>query len=50
MPYELGTPPAFTVTDLLEPGERHHWRLGGNYVRLDPAERPGHLLVPEATA
>ena len=34
---------AFTVTDLLTV-ERFDWRLGGNYVRLDPGERAGHLL------
>jgi starch synthase (maltosyl-transferring) len=43
VPYELGVPPAFTVDDLLE-GTEYHWRLGGNYVRLDPAERAGHVL------
>jgi starch synthase (maltosyl-transferring) len=43
VPYELGVPPAFAVEDLLD-GELHHWRLGGNYVRLDPAERAGHVL------
>jgi starch synthase (maltosyl-transferring) len=43
VPYELGVPPAFTVDDLLE-GTEYYWRLGGNYVRLDPAERAGHVL------
>jgi starch synthase (maltosyl-transferring) len=43
VPYELGVPPAFTVTDLLGI-ERFDWRLGGNYVRLDPRERAGHVL------
>jgi starch synthase (maltosyl-transferring) len=43
VPWELGLPPAFTVTDLLTV-ERFDWRLGGNYVRLDPGERAGHLL------
>jgi starch synthase (maltosyl-transferring) len=43
VPYELGLPPAFTVTDLLTV-ERFDWRLGGNFVRLDPWERAGHLL------
>jgi starch synthase (maltosyl-transferring) len=43
IPYELGVPPAFTVDDLLD-GIEYHWRLGGNYVRLDPAERAGHVL------
>ncbi|MCU0257593.1 MAG: alpha-1,4-glucan--maltose-1-phosphate maltosyltransferase [Solirubrobacteraceae bacterium] len=44
VPYDLATPPAFGVRDLLDDAE-HHWRLGGNYVRLDPAERPGHVLA-----
>jgi len=43
VPWELGLPPAFTVTDLLTV-ERFDWRLGGNYVRLDPGERAGHAL------
>jgi starch synthase (maltosyl-transferring) len=43
VPYELGVPPAFTVEDLLD-GSAYQWRLGGNYVRLDPAERAGHVL------
>ncbi len=43
VPWELGLPPAFAVTDLLTV-ERHGWRLGGNYVRLDPDERAGHVL------
>jgi starch synthase (maltosyl-transferring) len=43
IPYELGVPPAFVVEDLLD-GGTYQWRLGGNYVRLDPAERAGHVL------
>ncbi|HKE79287.1 MAG TPA: alpha-1,4-glucan--maltose-1-phosphate maltosyltransferase [Solirubrobacteraceae bacterium] len=43
VPYELGVPPAFAVDDLLD-GGAYTWRLGGNYVRLDPAERAGHVL------
>jgi starch synthase (maltosyl-transferring) len=43
VPYELGVPPAFTVTDLLDLG-RYDWHVGGNYVRLDPWERAGHVL------
>jgi starch synthase (maltosyl-transferring) len=43
VPYELGVPPAFAVEDLLD-GQPYHWRVGGNYVRLDPAERAGHVL------
>ena len=32
-----------SVEDLLD-GTEYHWRLGGNYVRLDPSERAGHVL------
>jgi starch synthase (maltosyl-transferring) len=46
IPYELGTPPAFVVSDLLD-GAAYGWRLGGNYVRLDPGERAGHVLRVE---
>ncbi|HMS60743.1 MAG TPA: alpha-1,4-glucan--maltose-1-phosphate maltosyltransferase [Solirubrobacteraceae bacterium] len=49
VPYELGVPPVFEVTDLLE-DTTHTWRMGGNYVRLDPAERPAHVLRVEARA
>jgi starch synthase (maltosyl-transferring) len=48
VPYELGTPPAFTVSDLLT-GERFDWRLGRNYVRLDPGERAAHILRVETS-
>jgi starch synthase (maltosyl-transferring) len=48
VPYELGTPPAFAVTDLLS-GERFDWRLGRNYVRLDPGERAAHILRVETS-
>ena len=43
VPYELGLPPAFAVEDLLS-GEHWDWRLGRNYVRLDPHRRVAHLL------
>jgi starch synthase (maltosyl-transferring) len=42
VPYELGLPPVFTVSDLLS-GESFDWRMGRNYVRLDPY-RVAHLL------
>jgi starch synthase (maltosyl-transferring) len=48
VPYELGTPPAFAVSDLLT-GERFAWRLGRNYVRLDPGERAAHILRVETS-
>jgi starch synthase (maltosyl-transferring) len=44
VPYELGLPPAFAVTDLLS-GERFDWQLGRNYVRLDPRFRVAHLFT-----
>jgi starch synthase (maltosyl-transferring) len=43
VPYDLGVPPAYTVTDLLDVS-RYDWHVGGNYVRIDPGERPGHVL------
>jgi starch synthase (maltosyl-transferring) len=43
VPYELGVPPAFTVTDLLDLG-RYDWHVGGNFVSLNPWERAGHVL------
>ena len=36
----------YVVHDLLT-GERYTWRGARNYVRLDPAERPGHVLLVE---
>ena len=42
VPFELGLPLIFTVTDLLS-GESFDWRTGRNYVRLDPY-RVAHLL------
>jgi starch synthase (maltosyl-transferring) len=47
VPYELGLPPAFAVTDLLS-GERFDWRIGRNYVRLDPGQRAGHIFRVES--
>jgi starch synthase (maltosyl-transferring) len=43
----LGLPPVFAVVDLLS-GERFDWRLGRNFVRLDPGVRAGHLLLVQA--
>jgi len=42
VPFELGLPPVFTVSDLLS-GESFDWRMGRNFVRLDPY-RVAHLL------
>jgi starch synthase (maltosyl-transferring) len=44
VPSRLGLPPVFEVEDLLE-GERFSWRLGRNFVRLDPGERAAHVLL-----
>jgi starch synthase (maltosyl-transferring) len=41
VPAALGFPPAFTVRDLLT-DEKYAWRIGRNYVRLDPGG--AHLL------
>ena len=43
VPAQLGLPPAFAVTDQLS-GERFDWRIGPNYVRLDPWTRQAHIL------
>ena len=43
IPAQLGLPPAFAVTDLLS-GERFDWRIGPNYVGLDPFSRQAHIL------
>jgi starch synthase (maltosyl-transferring) len=43
VPYELGLPPSFALEDLLS-GERFDWRLGRNYVRLDPYHRVAHIF------
>jgi len=42
VPAHLGLPPAFGVHDLLS-GDRFDWRIGPNYVRLEPGG--AHLLV-----
>ena len=39
----------YVVHDLLT-GARYHWRGVRNYVRLDPADQPGHLLRVEHVA
>ena len=46
IPAHLGLPPAFAVTDQLS-GERFDWRIGPNYVRLDPWARQAHILRVE---
>ncbi len=46
VPAQLGIPPIFTVCDLLS-GERYQWRLGRNYVRLQPGVRQAHINAVE---
>jgi starch synthase (maltosyl-transferring) len=43
VPHDCGLPPAFTAIDLLS-GESFDWKLGRNYVRLDPSRRVAHIL------
>jgi starch synthase (maltosyl-transferring) len=47
VPASLGLPPSFSVHDLLS-GERFQWRIGPNYVRLEPGVRQAHLNLVEA--
>ncbi len=46
IPAHLGLPPAFAVEDLLS-GERYQWRIGPNFVRLEPGVRQGHINLVE---
>jgi len=46
VPAHLGLPPSFTVNDLLS-NERHMWRIGPNYVRLEPGVRQAHVARVE---
>jgi starch synthase (maltosyl-transferring) len=46
IPAALGVPPSFTVHDLLS-DERFQWRIGGNYVRLEPGVRQAHMARVE---
>ncbi|HWH85041.1 MAG TPA: alpha-1,4-glucan--maltose-1-phosphate maltosyltransferase, partial [Burkholderiaceae bacterium] len=45
----LGDAPTFEVDDLLS-GRTFTWRGGGNFVILDPADMPAHLLHARAGA
>jgi starch synthase (maltosyl-transferring) len=47
IPAQLGLPPVFTVEDLLT-GDHYDWRIGANYLRLDPAGRQTHIMRVEA--
>jgi starch synthase (maltosyl-transferring) len=46
VPASLGLPPSFTAHDLLS-DERFNWRIGPNYVRLEPEIRQAHVLRVE---
>jgi starch synthase (maltosyl-transferring) len=46
VPDSLGLPVSFAAHDLLTDA-RYSWRLGGNYLRLDPATLPAHVLRVE---
>jgi starch synthase (maltosyl-transferring) len=43
VPAHLGLPPVFTVEDLLT-GDHFDWRIGENYVRLDPGANQTHVF------
>jgi starch synthase (maltosyl-transferring) len=43
IPAQLGLPPVFAVEDLLT-GDHYDWRIGSNYVRLDPHGTQTHIL------
>ena len=46
VPANLGLPPSFTAHDLLT-DERYQWRIGANYVRLEPGVRQAHVVRVE---
>jgi starch synthase (maltosyl-transferring) len=46
VPAHLGLPPVYAVQDLLT-GDHYDWRIGANYVRLDPAGRQAHIFRVE---
>ncbi len=46
VPANLGLPPSFTAHDLLT-DERYLWRIGANYVRLEPGVRQAHVVRVE---
>jgi starch synthase (maltosyl-transferring) len=43
VPAQLGLPPVFVVEDQFT-GDHFDWRIGGNYVRLDPHGTQTHVL------
>ncbi len=46
VPAQLGLPPSFSAHDLLA-GDRFQWRIGPNYIRLEPGVRQAHLARVE---
>ena len=48
VPAQLGLPPVFPVHDLLT-GDHYDWRIGQNYVRLDPASTQAHIFRVETS-
>ena len=47
VPAHLGLPPSFSVHDLLS-DEHFPWRIGANFVRLEPGVRQAHVTRVEA--
>ncbi len=47
VPASLGLPPSFSAHDVLS-DERFQWRIGPNYVRLEPGVRQAHILRVES--
>jgi len=47
VPAHLNLPPSFTAHDLLS-DERYAWRIGPNYVRLEPGVRQAHVIRVES--
>jgi starch synthase (maltosyl-transferring) len=46
LPAHLGLPPSFTAHDLLS-GDRFQWRIGQNYVQLEPWLSQAHVIRVE---
>ncbi len=46
VPANLGLPPSFTAHDLLT-DERYQWRIGPNFIRLEPGVRQAHVVRVE---
>jgi starch synthase (maltosyl-transferring) len=47
IPASLGLAPSFTAHDLLS-DERYQWRIGPNFVRLEPGARQAHVIRVES--